>query len=225
MNKVFVVGFQKTGTTSLTYALRILGIRLRNAPARINAREKDGEIVKGDSGLEDKFLEAVCEAADKSDGLNDSPMPFFFRQMDERYPESKFIMTYRDPDKWVSSLSSHFPNGTNALRHWMYGVESIFGNEEIVKDVYRRQNQRIRDYFAERPGDFLELDLAGGDGWFELVNFLGRENVGAFPKINTASERQSKGKGKGQGRDMAAGKRPGAAHQKRARAKKSQPTE
>ena len=194
MNKLFAIGFQKTGTTSLTYAARLLGHRLGNPSNKIMDLIKAGEITRGEPDIEEKIMKAVFEVCDTKDGLNDSPAPFVFDQLDERYPGSKFVLTYRSPDSWIKSLKSHFPGKTNALRHWMYGLDSVTGNEDKIKEIYLSQNQKIRDYFADRPEDFLELNFENGDGWYELVTFLGKDGVGSFPQRNTKRKRIKRNK-------------------------------
>ena len=195
MTKIFAIGFQKTGTTSLAYACDVLGFKLGNAATRIHRLQKRGLLTKEDPQLSEKIRDAVVSMARRRDGVQDSPSAFFYRELDEKFPGSKFILTYRDPDKWVKSLTSHFPEGTNLLRSWMYGVDTVTGNEEILKDVYIKKTEEIRTYFAGRD-DYLELNLQNGDGWYELINFLGKETVQGFPKLNTKTNRtrdQSKG--------------------------------
>ena len=46
--------------------------------------------------------------------------------------------------------------------------------------------------FANRPDDFLEMDLTSGDGWAGLCQFLGRSvPTTPFPQKNTRERRQS----------------------------------
>ncbi len=35
--------------------------------------------------------------------------------------------------------------------------------------------RNVRDYFADRPGTLLELDVCGGENWRPLCSFLDRE--------------------------------------------------
>ena len=50
---------------------------------------------------------------------------------------------------------------------------------------YRRHEAVVRGYFARRPGDLLVFNVAGGDGWGPLCEFLGHPvPEAAFPREN-----------------------------------------
>jgi hypothetical protein len=66
----------------------------------------------------------------------------------------------------------------------MYGVDRFSGNEELYRLIYLNQNDKIRQYFANRPDDFLEFNLFDKHSWYELVNFLGPDFLPPFPKEN-----------------------------------------
>lgn len=67
----------------------------------------------------------------------------------------------------------------------MYGVRTLSGNEDTLIKVYEEQNQAIIAHFANRPGKLLVLDLPAGEGWYELVSFLGPKGVPPFPHANS----------------------------------------
>ena len=71
------------------------------------------------------------------------------------------------------------------MRTWIYGVGHPGGNEPIYLDRYLRHNDEVREYFRNRPDDFLVMDITQGDGWEVLCSFLGKQRpVGKFPQIN-----------------------------------------
>ena len=37
---------------------------------------------------------------------------------------------------------------------------------------YRRHNAEVREYFKDRPGDLLVMNMSKGAGWKELCGFL-----------------------------------------------------
>jgi hypothetical protein len=45
-------------------------------------------------------------------------------------------------------------------------------HETVYRTIYERRNQRIREYFEDRPEDLLVVDWEEGDGWIELCDFL-----------------------------------------------------
>ena len=89
--KIFGIGFHKTGTTSLGEALKVLGYNV-TGPNWIN----QGNI--GRTHL------ARCRALSHDfDAFQDNPWPLVYREMDAMWPDAKFILTMRDSQKWIES--------------------------------------------------------------------------------------------------------------------------
>jgi hypothetical protein len=116
-SKIFCIGFQKTGTSSLDKALRILGYR-----------------VCGSYGIYDPshVYEEAFELINKFDAFQDMPWPILYKELDERCPDSKFILTLRPTDSWISSMTNTFYTEKTPMRHWIYGVGCPKGNEETA---------------------------------------------------------------------------------------------
>jgi hypothetical protein len=172
--KVFCVGFQKTGTTSLQYALSLLGYR-----------------VAGIFSVKDlnDFDQARAHALDLMQGFDaagDNPWSVLFRDLDVAFPGSKFILTTRDPNRWYESACEHFGAGGTQIREWIYGAASPKENRTAYIDRLERHAAEVRTHFAGRTADFMEFDVAKGDSWGKLCNLLGkpvpRRN---FPRLNT----------------------------------------
>lgn len=178
LQKVFGIGFHKTATTSLQLALEHLGYRVtafqgRNDPDRIR-----------------NVLHLCCDLAEQFDGFQDLPWPVLYREMDERFPGSKFILTTRPTESWVRSVVEHFGERDTAMRKWVYGVGHPVGHEDVYVERYERHNREVLEYFAHRPDDMLELKITEGDGWPELSPFLGLPIPDVdFPQANTAKMR------------------------------------
>lgn len=175
-DKVFCIGFHKTGTTSLAVALKVLGYR-----------------VTGPNGTKDPDIESKVHAmADRLsaqyDAFQDNPWPILYRQMDDKWPNAKFILTRREPDAWIRSQVKDFGLRTTPMRQWIYGAGCPEGNEQRYLARYRQHNDDVLAYFAERPGDLLILDLEDGIDWPDLCAFLGRPVPDTpFPHANKAS--------------------------------------
>ncbi len=176
--KAFGIGFHKTGTTTLSRALRILGY------------EVAGPFGVQDESIADTALERALATAADYDAVQDNPWPLLYGELDEAFPDSKFILTVRDTDRWLASVVNHFGGKSTPMRRWIYGPGDPVGNEALYRDRYERHNAEVAQYFAERPNDLLVLDIAGGDGWDELCEFLGAPVPDEpFPHANAQQER------------------------------------
>jgi hypothetical protein len=178
-SKVFCVGFHKTGTSSLGVALGKLDYR-----------------VAGPSGVYDPNIEKIAltmayDLVEKFDAFQDNPWPILYKQLDEKYPGSKFILMLRNPESWIRSQVMHFGRKSTPMRKWIYGVGYPEGNEQIYIRRFEAHNADVLDYFKDRPQDLLVMDLSKGDGWEKLCPFLGVEipNI-PFPHANEASVRE-----------------------------------
>lgn len=161
--KVFCIGFQKTGTTSLEAALTHLGYRVCDVRFEIipDLRQKD--------------FSAVWPIVDQYDALRDNPWPLLFRELDEKYPGSKFILTIRDDASWIKSVVNHFGNKPSEMLDFVYGYPIPIGHEDVFLQTYRKHNQDVLRYFADRKEDLLVLDLNKEAKWAPLCTFLGKE--------------------------------------------------
>jgi hypothetical protein len=178
-NKVFGVGLNKTGTTSLEAALNLLGIRTIHYPFK---RSTYDELTNGRYRL--SIMETYQAAVDTS-------VAPFYPQMDREYPGSRFILTLRDPESWLRSIEAHWP----VMRQWgerepQFGRFTdfisavVYGSISFQRDrflyAYETHERNVREYFRDRPEDLLVIDICNGDGWEKLSPFLGME-IPAFP--------------------------------------------
>ncbi|MEB3265588.1 MAG: sulfotransferase [Cyanobacteriota bacterium] len=177
--KVFGIGLNKTGTTTLQECGKILGYRCSSCDRSL----LDDVATRGD-------LSRVQRVVDQHDFFEDWPWPLIYRQLDHLYPGSKFILTVRQStDTWLRSLRSHALR-TSPRRHCRklaYGYNYPQGHEQEHLDFYERHNQEVRTYFQNRPNDFIELCWENGDGFKELCTFLGCDIPQVpFPHANSA---------------------------------------
>ncbi|WP_431045347.1 sulfotransferase [Streptomyces sp. P1-3] len=75
----------------------------------------------------------------------------------------------------------------------VYGCHEF--DAERLSRVYDEHLAAVRDHFHGRPGDLLELDIAGGKGWDELAPFLDSgAPADSFPRVGfqrqTADEKR-----------------------------------
>ena len=183
--KVFGIGFQKTGTSSLGEALETLGYKV------IDYYSND---ITYDE-LRESYVDRGLELAEEYDAVQDMPWPLIFKQLDQRFPGSKFILTVRSSENWYSSMVKHFGTKETPMRQLTYGKDAPapVGNKQRYINVFDTHNRGVIEYFSARPDDLLILDLEKGEGWAELGRFLNRSDVpqGSFVHANKAEVRDS----------------------------------
>jgi hypothetical protein len=173
--KIFCIGFQKTGTTSMEAALQHLGFTVSGAKGTWDPR------------ISETVLQWVDCCLPEYDAFRDNPWCVLYEYLDARCPHSKFILTVRDPQSWIRSVVDNFEKKRpTPMREWIYGHGTPSGNEEVYLARYNRHNAEVRNYFAGREGDLLVMDLENGDGWEQLCRFLGVPVVEdqPFPRRN-----------------------------------------
>ncbi len=181
--KIIGVGFQKTGTSTLREALKILGYKVKDTTPRALI-----PILKGDFSRIRHILKGY-------DAMEDTPWYIIYRELDQMYPGSKFILTIRDADTWYTSVSKHIGDLRAAHHEWIYGRGKGLpkNNREHTIAVYNKHNKEVMNYFSDRPDDLLVLDFTTGDRWEKLCAFLDKEIPGIpFPHYNRTSEIEKK---------------------------------
>lgn len=169
--KVVGTGLGKTGTKTLKQALELLGYRTIHLPRSI-------------------------EEIDAYDAACDNSVAVAFRELDERYPDARFIHTSRCLDDWIASWQRHDQRirhyGRRSLPDWLKQVRiRAFGqaefNAEMWTQAYVQHEQAVLEHFKDRPEKLLFLKICEGDGWAKLCPFLDKPIPAvAFPWQNQA---------------------------------------
>ena len=156
--KVFGVGYNKTGTTTLGVCLRTFGLSHRSHDLDLVRAWRDGRISD------------IVDAAADVDCVEDWPWPLVFRELDEAFPGSKFVLTTRRPTAWRRTFADNlWPLEANALAGIEGDVLRLFETQgcgaslatesqatpaevrRYMKDVGARQEARlIWDRIKER---------------------------------------------------------------------------
>ena len=181
--KVFCIGFMKTGTTTMNRALTILGYRVSNRSWRLLPA-----IVKHD-------WDSVANHAEAWDALEDNPIPQIYEQLDQLFPNSKFILTKRDPEKWYQSVSYHIGQLRSPMHEWVFGKGKGLPKEdkEHTLKVFNQHTDSVLSYFKDRPQDLLVLDVTTDSNWKTLCDFLDISTpTESFPHANQSKFEQSK---------------------------------
>ena len=171
MSKIFGIGLPRTGTASLSEALVILGYKTRHYP---------------------KYISRV----DNFDALVDNPIPLFYKDLDNKYPNSKFILTIRNKNNWLKSLykaSKRFqwnkltPDGRcgpEVYESHKKLLGCIGYDEKSVVNGYNNHINNVKNYF-EYKNNLLIINICNGDGWNKLCPFLNKKIPDVeFPHYN-----------------------------------------
>jgi hypothetical protein len=186
--KIFCIGQNKTGTTSMASILENAGIKV--------APQKPAEEMLHDWSIRNfKTLIRYCR---KYEAFQDVPFSFdyTFQALDIAFPNSKFILTVRDStSQWYESTvrfhskrlgldaiptAQHLMDDPGVWKGWIweafkanYGVmESAPFDEETLTRHYEEYNRRVCKYFENRSKDFLKINLSDGDASDQLSSFL-----------------------------------------------------
>ena len=202
--KVFCIGLNKTGTTSIESVLKDFGYKMGNQP--------EAELLMSDWAVRD--FRRIVEYCRTADAFQDVPfsLHYTYSILDYEFPNSKFILTVRNnPDEWFDSLVRFYSKilGTrgiptvNDLRNspyrglgWIWQQQMhIFGadestllDEKLYKSYYTNHNNQVLEYFKYRPKDLLVLNLAETTAMQSLCEFLGiKYNGEIMPRLNQST--------------------------------------
>lgn len=183
--KIFGIGLNKTGTSTLGQCGNILGYRCTSVD----------ENLLEDFRLRNDFTR-IKEKVNQFDLFEDWPWPLIYQELDQLFPGSKFMLTLRKSEKiWLESLKSHSmrTHPTRHCRKLAYGFNFPHKHEQEHLEFYRRHNDNARTYFENRSKDFIEICWEDGDGFEKLCKFLECDvpNV-PIPHANKGSESRAR---------------------------------
>lgn len=204
--KIFGIGFNKTGTTSLKFAMKDLGYIIGNQ------RVAESKI---DEWSERKF-ESLINYCKSAQFFQDAPFsfPFTFQILDQTFSDSKFILTIRDnADQWYNSivdfhsdkwgLEGRLPTKED-LQAAIYREQGrpfqtmirLFGtpendiyNKKTLTGFYNRHIENVIDYFRYKKDQLLVLNVAEKGSYQRLCAFIQAEPLyDEFPWENKTKE-------------------------------------
>lgn len=178
--KIFCIGLNKTGTTSFGDALAMFGYQRCGWATSLSPRLVR-EYFEGD-------LSTIRNVAYKFDVLEDLPWPLVYQEMDQHFPNAKFVLTVREsPGKWLESISKHIVNEYEGHRK-IYGYFHPRENEQAYLTRYNEHNEGVTKHFEGRPEKLLTMCYENGDGWEKLLPFLGIRGmpIAPWPHSNKA---------------------------------------
>lgn len=194
---VIGAGVGRTGTYSLKLAINRLGLGpchhmeevLLKLPAQVPLWV---EATKGNANWA-----AIYEGYNSA---VDWPTARFFRELNAAYPQAKFVLTQRDPEKWVESFSHtiykliYAPDAVpEELQEWLaLGVDVIAGtgfppglDRAALISAFNAHNEAVKALIP--PERLLVYQVK--EGWAPLCAYLGLPVPDEeFPRTNDRSE-------------------------------------
>jgi len=203
MNKIFGIGFSKTGTTSLEEALEILGCKV----CRGNWRNTHTFYLL--ALYINRDYDEIFRLVNYWDAFTDGPWggTDLYLELYKKFPEAKYILTLRNPESWYQSfeklitmfdlnidtaLTSYHANGLFGSAYFfehIFGIKSLANNKDKIISHYQQHNEEVIRFFKTNPSKFMVFNIMKGDGWEKLCGFLNVEVPSAqFPHANKSSE-------------------------------------
>ncbi|CAJ1327848.1 unnamed protein product [Effrenium voratum] len=182
--KVLDVGASRTGTQSMTTAMEILGYKgLHSGYDEAGGlREPSCNYLFNNGSLEEAFA-----TFDGYDFAADTPYFLLYEEVMNRFPDSKFILTPKDPEDWFNShvklLFSCMPTCAEdyrkkeedlgvCFRALFWGCDFLNPTDleakAICQENFQRHNEHVQRVIP--PERLLIYNFS--DGWASLSHFL-----------------------------------------------------
>ncbi|MCX7555181.1 sulfotransferase family protein [Marinicella sp. S1101] len=175
MNKLFIIGLPRTGTTSICAALLDEGFKVAHT-----AFSKHSFVL--------------------ADAIADTPCYCDYPQLDALFPESKFVYLERNIDDWLPSIKmmlskliphlqkkAKFNPTLNRCYEQTFALSQTHNplSDEHLIQCYENHQQQVRRYFKHR-NDQLKINVSDADSFQRLIHFVnhdGSKNK-SFPHLN-----------------------------------------
>jgi hypothetical protein len=142
---VYIIGLSRTGTTSLTEALKDVGYNIIHYPSKKQLFDP------------------------KYDGMSDIPAANYYRELDAKFPNSKFIYTMRNKDSWLESVERHITRkSSDKVAPWQRDNRiKLYGCIDFDKNKYLKTFEthlyEVSCHFHNRVDKILYVDIIDGD--------------------------------------------------------------
>lgn len=136
---IFGIGFPRTGTHSLRYALEILGY---DEIHTLGGLKRD--FYRGNIRLPAEWQVVTGHCAN------------FYIALDKKFPDSKFILTTRHEDDWLNSIVNvwHTEDQPPELDRILPGMWANLGllsyDREVLRAIFRAHDLGVIEYFKGR---------------------------------------------------------------------------
>jgi hypothetical protein len=161
--KIFNIGLNRAGTSSLTEALGLLGYRAVHF-RHMESRLYDIAATNFQAGR------ALFSGIDHLyDAFSDFAGHHFYPLLDAQYPNSKFIITLRDVEDWLDSRERKVLMNRANLGYKYHFLQIDREKWTLERELFLKE---VESFFSNRIENLLLLDIPAGEGWEKLCGFL-----------------------------------------------------
>jgi hypothetical protein len=199
-DKIFCIGYNKSGSSSLAYSIQELGFSLMDLSA---GERLLPSYTKSNLYSTDIFSKELLSFSESADLFKDVPfsLPNVWRIIYDGYPDAKFILSVRDSsEQWFKSITNFHASfatltswksvnevkycytKTNSTNSFLYDyMISINGkskepyNKATLIASYNKHNDEVVSFFKNKP-NFIMINVAKDDDYIRLCKFLGKES-------------------------------------------------
>ena len=203
--KIFCIGANKTGTTSVEKALIDHGFKMGN-------QSKAQNLIENYKNRDFKSIIKYCKTAE---AFQDAPFSwhYTFMFLDQAFPYAKFILTVRDNEEvWYKSIVSFqtklfgkngdIPTKEDLSQAHRTSKRTVWDNmnvrheldekdpynKDMLVNYYLTHNKAILDYFRFKD-NLIVINLAENNVYQRYCDFLGLKPLyDNFPWENKTSE-------------------------------------
>jgi len=199
-DKIFIIGRNKTGTTSVEKCLKDLGYMIGD--------QKEAELFIDDYA--NGNFNNILKFCDTAEVFQDAPFswPKTYRHLHEKYPNAKYILLERDSsEEWYESvvrfhrkiINGGKPVGAQDLKEFtyrrkgylwevaqvVYGVNecNVYDRDLYIKN-YEAYNKEVKEFFRGAE-NFLSIKLSDKNVNETLAKFLNKNPADVnMPHLN-----------------------------------------
>lgn len=202
--KIFCIGYNKTGSTSIFYSIKELGFK---ADDRIFG---EGErlmrnVCKGDLVSVTNWI----ELRNHVELFKDVPLsvPHVWEALYKKYPGAIYVLSERDSsEQWYNSIYKFHTkifglspnpdweevtniklNYTGFVYDYMsytYGKEGLPYDKDKLINSYEAHNKKVKEFFKDKK-NFISVNVSNDNDYLRLANFLEKKPLGnKFPVLN-----------------------------------------
>jgi hypothetical protein len=204
--KIFGIGYNKTGTTSLTAEMKRRGFVVGHQKTAVKLIDRWAE----------RNFEPIVSYCKTAEFFQDIPfsLPDTFIHMDRAFPGSKFILTVRDDaEQWYQSvvafnskkfgLAGRLPikedlqNASYIEKGWMWKAnrmihdtpeDDLYEKHALIRG-YESHVQDVIRYFEGREKDFIMINVSKSEDYERFCTFLNlSKDAERFPWAKKTSE-------------------------------------